>query len=94
MTNVFRFVASEVFTEVPMKNTIFSDVTPCSPTEVHRIFEEIYGPHFTFLGFSSALKTEAVHTSKMSVDIYQATWRHIPEISAHQSGIVWCFVRL
>jgi hypothetical protein len=33
-------IGFEVLTDVTVKNTIFLDVTPCKPVEIHRYFEE------------------------------------------------------
>jgi hypothetical protein len=41
-----EFIGFEVLTSVIMKNTVFWDMTPCSPVVVHRRFGRTYCMHF------------------------------------------------
>jgi hypothetical protein len=45
MSNNPQFIGFEVLTAVVMKNTIFWDITPCSPLTVNRRFGGTYRLH-------------------------------------------------
>jgi hypothetical protein len=76
-------VGFEVFTTVVMKNIIFWDMTPCSPSSFNRRFGRTTLPPACLLVFaeliSSTLKMEAICSSGTSVETRRATWRHIPD---------------
>jgi hypothetical protein len=56
----------EVLTAVSMNVTVLWDTTPCRLVEIYQLI---------------ALIMEAVGTSETSVNLYQTTWRGIPEDS-------------
>jgi hypothetical protein len=69
-----------------LKSINFWDITPCSPLSVNRRFGGTYACHLLACWFlaeiiSSALKMEAICSSRMLVDTQRTTWRYIPEVS-------------
>jgi hypothetical protein len=63
-----------------MNNTIFWDITLCSPLKVNKRFRERAA--FTLvscLAYSFNLKMEVTCFSEMSVDFHQTTRHYIPE---------------
>jgi hypothetical protein len=72
----------EVFRAVAMKNSVFWDITPCSPLNIYRRFEgsELFVTYFMLfpsLVHSSTLKMEATCSSEISVDFQPSKRRYI-----------------
>jgi hypothetical protein len=72
-------VRFEVLTAVVMKNSVFGDMTPCSPLKVNRRFGG--PPGFTLVAFLlfSTLKMEATCSSEMLIDFQRTARNSIPE---------------
>jgi hypothetical protein len=80
----------EVLTAVVMKNSIFRDITPCSPLKVNRRFGETCLIHLvSCLAYSSSMKMKETYPSETSVDFQQNTRHYIPEDRIFHR--VYCF---